>query len=109
MPAFRWLFTLPSKNTTKVTLCLKNPKFDAELRLDEFNIDGVAYTRKNAVQQLKKGRTKISPIWAYREALVRNSDLREVYYCYNCELENRPQSLPMMNGNQGPLVHLQSH
>lgn len=110
MAPFRWPFVTSSKDTTKVTLCTSNPKYDAALRLDTFNIAGDAYTRKDSVQQSKQAtRKKTSPIWKHGEVLVRHKDSKEVYYCYNCELASQPQILLLMNGNQGPLGHLSSH
>jgi hypothetical protein len=46
----------------------------------------------------KEARTKKSSVWRYGEKLLRLKDKREVYYCYQCERQNRKQLLYRIDG-----------
>lgn len=69
------------KPSDKVTLCPTNPAFSESTCLDELKINGRQYTRKSALARGQRSRERRSPIWRFREDLVRVDDGLDVYYC----------------------------
>jgi hypothetical protein len=64
--------------------------------------------RKSAIAQKGKRRQAVSSIWLNGEGLVRQTDSKEVFYCYPCELEKKSQQLPSLAGTTNAQVHLQN-
>lgn len=95
-----------SKATDGVTLCEGNPDYSEATKRDRFKAEGVEYMRKSVIARKGKKRKAISSIWLNGEALVRQTDSKEVYYCYLCEISKRSQQLPVLNGTRSVLDHL---
>lgn len=83
--------------------------FDEAKRLDRFKISGTEYVRSESLASVKDSRTKRSSVWRFGEKLVRITDKKEVYYCYQCEQQKKKQLLPKLSGNTGALQHLLHH
>jgi hypothetical protein len=97
------------RRTDVVTLDADGPAFNPVLQLAEFQLEGVSYVRKETVQLKHRERNKTSAIWRFGEALIRQSDCKEVYYCYLCEHKKSRQALPILCGNKGGLNHMATH
>jgi hypothetical protein len=104
--AFSALKALPP--TDHVTLFKGNPAYTNEKELSEFKIDGLTYVRKSELATGKKRRHGSSLVWQFGEAIVRKSDKVVLYYCYDCEVSNRKQLLPVLNGTRGALNHMET-
>lgn len=108
---FAMLSTLfsSSQSSDQVTLYPRNPQYDPQRCLETFKLYGEQYRRKNTIAVMGKTKKKNSPVWAYGEALVRAGDQKEVYYCYLCESERKPQKLPVLCGTKGGIDHMVVH
>lgn len=93
----------------KVTLYPTNPAFSGSTCLDELKINGRQYTRKSALAKGQRSRERRSPIWRFREDIVRVDDGLDVYYCWICECKKKRQDLPVLKGNSSALNHMMSH
>ncbi|KAK5108659.1 hypothetical protein LTR85_004425 [Meristemomyces frigidus] len=92
-------FTMLMRVTNSITLDKVNPNYQASLDRDIFKIDGVEYMRKSAIASKSKSKKRSSSkIWAYGESLVRQTDAKEVYYCWICERQKKSQQLMVLNG-----------
>lgn len=93
--------------TDNITLYTANPAYSKPTDLDIFKLDGIEYMRKSVVAKNSKKRKKGSSIWSNGEPLVRQTDSKEVFYCYICESSKRSQQLPILNGTRGGIDHLE--
>jgi hypothetical protein len=103
------VFSATRKVTDTVTLCKDNPAYDMALHLDRFQLEGVEYIRRAVIA--RKGKRNKDPesgsgVWRFGESLVRQTDSKDVYYCWICERNKRSQSLPVLNGTKGAIDHL---
>jgi hypothetical protein len=99
--------TTNTTTTDQVTLYKDNPAFDKAKAPPEFKIDGQLYHRKGEVARNTKRRAQPSKAWQFGEILVRVSDRKEVYYCYDCEVSKRKQQLPILSGTKAALYHME--
>lgn len=97
---------MSSAPTNRNILNPEHEDFDAAKRLDRFKIANVEYVRADSLASLKEPRTRKSSVWLFGEKLLRTTDKKEVYYCYNCERQKRRQLLPKLSGNTGAHQHL---
>lgn len=91
-----------------LTLDPSNPQFSEDKRPSTtFKLGGVCLTRKADIAG-NKNREPLSIVWLHGEALVRLSDKKEVFYCYDCERKGRAQKIPVLNGTRGAGQHLKT-
>jgi hypothetical protein len=91
-----------------ITLDKDNPLYDPDKALTRFKLDSVEYVRKSEVARVKKARQSELQCWKFGEALVREVDKKDVYYCYDCERQSRTQKLPVLNGTRGARYHMET-
>ena len=97
---------LGTRKTDTVTLFKNNLAYTESTDFGIFTIDGVGYMRKKAIARKKKAKDPQSNIWKCGEALVRQTDGHEVFFCWLCEIKKKDQLLPILNGTKGGLDHL---
>lgn len=98
-----------AKASDSITLWPQNPIFSAEQCMDSFKLNGEQYIRKSSTASMRKIKKKTSAVWVYGEALLRAADMKEVYYCYICECQKKPQRLPVLCGTKGGIDHMTVH
>lgn len=102
---------MPNNRTDHITLAplTINPRFDNALKLDEFEIKGVKFIREASIHRAKRAKVstvKDSKIWQWGERLIRVSDNKIVFYCYECEARKYSQALHVVNGTSHTSKHL---
>lgn len=102
-------FKMASTPTEFNILNPEHKDFDLSKRLDQFKILGSEYVRSNSLASPKKSQPKRLSIWRFGEKLLCLKDKKEVYYCYQCELQKKKQLLLVLSGNTGAHQHLLHH
>ena len=73
----------------KLILSPRNPGCCEDTAPASFKIKGVEYVREKQVATVHKPRKEASSkVWLFGKALVRKSNKKRFYYCYNCERTN---------------------
>lgn len=71
---------------------------------DSFTHDRVKYIRRATIN--KKSSNTSSAIWKFGERFIRQSDGKEVFYCYECAALNKRQELFVCSGTGHTAAHL---
>jgi hypothetical protein len=99
---------LTSTETEPVVLAPYNEAYNKAKVPAQFKLNGVSYMRKKEVATVSKPRKQGSKVWQYGETLLQLPERKEVYYCYDCEVSNRKQLLPVLNGTKPARNHMES-
>ncbi|KYG40534.1 hypothetical protein M433DRAFT_77779, partial [Acidomyces richmondensis BFW] len=92
--------------STTFVLGPNNPGYCKESIPSIIRLGGDEYSRKGTVSKRKNGRKGISKVWQFGEALVRRSDKKEFYYCYDCEALKDSQPLLVLDGTSTARHHM---
>ena len=84
-----------------------NPAYCKDPEPSLITLGGVQYIRKKILAQ-KQDRKEPSKCWVYGEKLLRQSDKKPFYYCYDCEDANTKQDLPSADGTTTARNHMKS-
>lgn len=92
-----------TKKVDIIPLCRDNPAYQD---VDTVSIDGLKYRRASKIAKTgRQHRVKPSVAWQHGELLTRERDQQQVYYCYLCESQRRPQQLPLNNEGSKPALN----
>lgn len=105
MPFGGWSI-LSEGATDSVILCPQSEGYHKPTLPNNITIQGKRYGRWLPLANAKDLRKRKSLIWQCGEQLVSEETGDSCWYCYHCEREGKKQTLPVLNGNQGPLLHL---
>lgn len=96
-------------DSADVVLDANNPLYEKSNTPSRLKINGVEYTRKSEVHSTRGSRERRSKCFEFGEALIRSSDQKEVYYCYDCERGQKKQKMPVLCGTRGGRLHMEFH
>jgi hypothetical protein len=90
----------------KVILDIHNPLYERSNAPPRFKVNGVEYTRRSGIRSMRVNRERRSKCFEFGEALIRSSDQKGVYYCYDCERGQKKQQMPVLCGKRGGRSHI---
>ena len=99
---------LGPQKPSSLTLSLSHPSYSSTTDPGvTFTIANETYTRDKLVAEKRKRDSDIgSVVWQHGEKLIRASDDRAVFYCYQCERQNKKQLWLSLYGTSTASDHL---
>ena len=91
-----------------VILNPKNPLFCKATSPTSIHLAGAKYFREKRLAK-RRDRKRPSKVWSFNKELIRASDKKPFYYCYECEDDVKEQVLPSLNGITGARDHISSY
>jgi hypothetical protein len=100
-------YVIRQERTPSLILNPRNLTYCKDTAPSSFYLAGAEYYRLNTLHK-KQERKQTSKCWSFGEAVVRASDKKRFYYCYQCEDDKRTQQLPSIDGTTGARGHMKS-
>jgi hypothetical protein len=99
----------PPPEVPTVVLNPRNPQYCKEAVSGVFKMDGVEYIRKrDKARKGEPGRKEKSECWRWGVKILRLSDQRPFYYCFECEDKGDEQLLPSCDGTTAARNHMKN-